>query len=153
MTNGSLMQVKSISQCSKGSNLQYFWPALSDNWSSKPIFDLFESGGFTQVLLYLVRSCCGVVDKPLTLSQVWSRLLQSVGCKFKPWPRLHMTLAVYGKLNKTHIHTHTHTLPCETSFSDIENIWPCALGLWWPTLEIRWIVIIYVLFNSSSLLI
>ena len=27
MTNGSLMQVKCIAECSKGSILQYFWPA------------------------------------------------------------------------------------------------------------------------------
>ena len=32
--------------------LQYFRPALSDNWSWKPVFYLFESGRFTQVLLY-----------------------------------------------------------------------------------------------------
>ena len=32
--------------------LQYFWPALSDNWSWNPIVCLFESGGFTEVLLY-----------------------------------------------------------------------------------------------------
>ena len=44
MTNGSLRKVESI--------LQYYWPALSDNWSWKPIFCLFESGRFTQVLLY-----------------------------------------------------------------------------------------------------
>ena len=37
--------------------LQYFLPALSDNWSWKPIFGLFESGRFTQVLLYVPRSC------------------------------------------------------------------------------------------------
>ena len=37
MTNGSLMKVKSIAECSKGSILQYFWPALSDNRSWKPI--------------------------------------------------------------------------------------------------------------------
>ena len=53
MTNGSLMKVKNIAECSKGSILQYFQPALSDNWSWKPIFGLFESGRFTQVLLYL----------------------------------------------------------------------------------------------------
>ena len=33
--------------------LQYFWPALCNNWSWKPIFGLFESGHFTQALLYL----------------------------------------------------------------------------------------------------
>ena len=33
MTNGSLMKVKSIAECSKGSILQYFWPAFRDNWS------------------------------------------------------------------------------------------------------------------------
>ena len=52
MTNGSLMKVKSIAECSKGSILQYFWPALSDNWYWKPVFGRFESGIFTPVLLY-----------------------------------------------------------------------------------------------------
>ena len=33
MTNGSLMKVESIAKCSPWSILQYFWPALSDNWS------------------------------------------------------------------------------------------------------------------------
>ena len=33
MTNGGLMKVKSIAECSKGNILQYFRPALSDNWS------------------------------------------------------------------------------------------------------------------------
>ena len=54
MINGSLMKVKSIAECSKGSILQYFWPALSNNWSWKPSFRLFESSRFTQVLLYIV---------------------------------------------------------------------------------------------------
>ena len=40
------MKVKSIAECSPWSILQYFWPALSDNWSWKPIFGLFESGHF-----------------------------------------------------------------------------------------------------------
>ena len=31
--NGRLMKVESIAECSKGSILQYFCPALSDNWS------------------------------------------------------------------------------------------------------------------------
>ena len=42
------MKVESIAECI----LQYFWPALSDNWSWKPIFSLFESSRFIQVLLY-----------------------------------------------------------------------------------------------------
>ena len=41
MTNGSLMKVEIIAECSKGSILQYFWPALSDIWSWKPIFSFF----------------------------------------------------------------------------------------------------------------
>ena len=36
MTNGSLMKVESIAE----SILQYFLPALNDNWSWKPIFGL-----------------------------------------------------------------------------------------------------------------
>ena len=31
MTNGSLMKVESIAECSPWSILQYFWSALSDN--------------------------------------------------------------------------------------------------------------------------
>ena len=55
MTNGSLiMQVKSIAECSHWSILQYFLPALSDNWSWEPIFGLFEGGHFVPVLLYTV---------------------------------------------------------------------------------------------------
>ena len=52
MTTGSLMNVKSIAECSPWSILQYVWPALSDKWFWKPIFGLFESGRFTQGLLY-----------------------------------------------------------------------------------------------------
>ena len=45
MTNGSLMKVKSIAESSPWSILQYFWPALSNNISWKPIFCfLFWSG-------------------------------------------------------------------------------------------------------------
>ena len=32
--------------------LQCFWPVLSDNWSGEPICGIFESGPFTQGLLY-----------------------------------------------------------------------------------------------------
>ena len=53
MTNGSLMKVESIAECSPLSILQYFLPALSENWSWKPILGLFESGRFWQVLLYI----------------------------------------------------------------------------------------------------
>ena len=41
MTNDSLMKFKSNAECSPWSILQYLWPALSDNWSWKPIFGLF----------------------------------------------------------------------------------------------------------------
>ena len=40
MATGSSMKVESIAECSKGSILQYFWPALSDNLSWKLIFGL-----------------------------------------------------------------------------------------------------------------
>ena len=51
MTNGGLMKVKSNAEYSTWRILQYFWPALSDNWSWKSIFGiLFEwllKTGFT----------------------------------------------------------------------------------------------------------
>ena len=53
MTNVSIMQVKSIAECFQGSILQYFWPALSDDWSWKPIFGQFESGRFTVIFVPL----------------------------------------------------------------------------------------------------
>ena len=53
MTNGSLMKVESIAECSKGSILQYFWPSLKDNWSWKLILVFLRVARFTQVFLYL----------------------------------------------------------------------------------------------------
>ena len=55
MTNGSLMKVESTAECSHWDILQYFWPALSDNYSWKQILAHFESGRFTQVVLYDVH--------------------------------------------------------------------------------------------------
>ena len=40
---GSLIQLKSIAECSKGSILQYFWPVLSNNKSWNPTFGHFEA--------------------------------------------------------------------------------------------------------------
>ena len=47
MTTGSLLKAEIIEEYS-----YYFWPALSDNQPWKRILGLFESGRFTQVLLY-----------------------------------------------------------------------------------------------------
>ena len=52
MTDYGLMQVKCITECSKGSILQYFQPSLSNQLSLRSLFCLFLSGRFTQVLLY-----------------------------------------------------------------------------------------------------
>ena len=61
MDNGSLMEVESIAECSKGSILQYFWPAICDNWYWKTIFGvIFEwplKTGFT-VVNGLLTPCC-----------------------------------------------------------------------------------------------
>ena len=50
MTNGSLMQVESIAECSPWSILQYFWPAFTNNFWKKNC-GLFEGSHFRQVLL------------------------------------------------------------------------------------------------------
>ena len=47
------MQVKSIAECSNRSILQYFRPSLSYHLSLRPLFWLFLSGCFTQVLLFV----------------------------------------------------------------------------------------------------
>ena len=57
MTHGSLMKVQSIAECSPWSILQYFWPALYDNWSWKPIFGIFESDSFTRFYYIIKKSC------------------------------------------------------------------------------------------------
>ena len=41
VANGSFMKVESIAECSPWSILQYFWPALRDNLSWKPIWIFF----------------------------------------------------------------------------------------------------------------
>ena len=51
MINVSSMKVESIAECSPWSILQYFWPALSNNLSWKPILVFFLSGRLRQVLL------------------------------------------------------------------------------------------------------
>ena len=56
MTNSSNMKVESIAECSPWSILQYFWPALRDNWSWKPIISLFESGHFTQFYCNIMKT-------------------------------------------------------------------------------------------------
>ena len=54
ITNGRLMKVERIAECSLWSILQYFWPALSDYQSWNQIFDPFENDRLTQVLLYFI---------------------------------------------------------------------------------------------------
>ena len=53
-TNYRLMQVKSIAECSKGSILQYFRPALKYNLALRPLFCLYLSGRLRPVSLYHV---------------------------------------------------------------------------------------------------
>ena len=66
--------VKSIAECSPWSILQYFWHALSDNWFWNPIFSLFGSGRFTQVLLYCQISFTinKKIEKAKTIIVSWS---------------------------------------------------------------------------------
>ena len=49
MEYASLMKVESIAECSNGSILQYFWPALSNYGYWKPILVFFLSGSLSQV--------------------------------------------------------------------------------------------------------
>ena len=51
----------------RGSILQYFLPSLSYHLSLRPLFCLFLSGHFTQVLLLLVS-----VDQQTDMSLSWS---------------------------------------------------------------------------------
>ena len=60
-TNGSLMKVESIEECS----LQYFLPALSDNRPWKPILVFFLIGRLRQILLYFSTWLSGTINKLL----------------------------------------------------------------------------------------
>ena len=51
MTNGSLMKVESIAECSHWSILQYFWPVLSDKRSLNQVLVFFRSGRLRRILL------------------------------------------------------------------------------------------------------
>ena len=75
MTNGNLMKAESIAEC-------FFWPALNDNWSWKPIFGLFKSGRFTQVLLYIsFRNCIeNIVSNQFAIQNVVSYQLTNKIC-------------------------------------------------------------------------
>ena len=55
LTNGSLIKVESIAECSNGSIQQYFLPALSKSLSWKPILVFFLSGRLRQVLLLSIK--------------------------------------------------------------------------------------------------
>ena len=92
-TNGGLMKVKSIAECSPWSILQYFWPALSDNRSWKPILVFFLSGRLRQVLLYYwnpyptnmfcPEKCC-LLDTSAANIQVHFRLFTMKAKHFEP---------------------------------------------------------------------
>ena len=58
-TNYGLMQVKSIAECSKGSILQYFQPALSYHMALIPFYFIFLNGCLRQVSLYLMACFSG----------------------------------------------------------------------------------------------
>ena len=106
MTNGSLMKVESIAECSKGSILQYFWPALSDNQCWKPNLGVFESGRFTQVLLY--QSTAGIQ-------------LHTVGYLFR-----------FNLLNLLHLHLHQLLLPLHFLFNLFLFIFRHFCCVYWP---------------------
>ena len=69
----SLMQAKSIAECSKGSILQYFQPSLSYHLPLKALFCLFLSGRLRQVLLYMY--CNGDVVESSSVNGILSCIL------------------------------------------------------------------------------
>ena len=80
-TDYRLMQVKSIAECSNGSILQYFQPALSCTFPFIPLFWLFLSGRLRQVLLYIDISSFQiqhVIVRP--------RVLQYIVLSIFKWP-------------------------------------------------------------------
>ena len=91
-TNGSLMKVESIAECSPWSILQNFWLSLSDNRSWKPFLVFFEwplKTGFTVQCIWipflfraLVQQCDFLCIALKTFQPTY-------------WPRLQLGLAVF----------------------------------------------------------
>ena len=84
MTNGSKMKVESIAECSPWSILQYFLPALSDNWFWKSIFGLFESGRFRQVCMSQCTTKWPMHPAKIQVSPVWSEYAV-LWRNYEPW--------------------------------------------------------------------
>ena len=63
------MKVESIAECSPWSILQYFWPALSDNWSWKTIFGLFWVW-----LFYTGFTVCKEGDGLVGMNTLWKAM-------------------------------------------------------------------------------
>ena len=95
MENGSLMKVKSIAECSKGSILQYFRPALSNIWYWKPNLVFFLSGHLRQVLLYMgkhmAQDCCLIHWK--AVKALASLAYTKYGCTYLSWSWVYLTAA------------------------------------------------------------
>ena len=78
------MVVKSIAECSKGSFLQYFRPALSYNLLLRSLFCLFLSGRFTQILLYIKWTILTLYDRDTAIlatldanGLMWGSIMES----------------------------------------------------------------------------
>ena len=87
-TNYRLMQVKSITECSKGSILQSFRPSLSYHLLLRSLFCLFLSGRLRQVLLYWQPTCifCRfTVRWTFLLSKIFSQLKRMGPLGPLPW--------------------------------------------------------------------
>ena len=92
ITNGSIMKVESNAECSPRSILQYFWPALSNNW-------YFLSGRLRQVLLYNQKSIyiyayqclCQSVGK-VYYPLVWYAWAHH----FRKWPTIFCSMGHFG---------------------------------------------------------
>ena len=78
------MKVESIAECPPWHILQYFWPALSDNWAWKPIFGLSENDRFTQVLVYVSELFSIFLSKRRAISlslQLYSISIDNYTCQ------------------------------------------------------------------------
>ena len=90
------MKVKRLAECSPWSILQYFRPALSDNWSS------FLSGSLRQVLLYNQQSIyiyaymCQCVDTRYTTQMSTVVSLICLGPSFQKMTRHFCSMGHFG---------------------------------------------------------
>ena len=127
MTNGSLIKVQSIAECSPWSILQYFWPLLSHNRPWKPIFLSFWKWPFytdftVWAIPYFVCMFVFCVNvSPAAMVIIWSRGPHSFVFNMLVYYRFCWN--VNWKSGTASVKTHSQWSKQEACFAHVTQVW------------------------------